>query len=267
MGNPVKIVALYKTFSGEEWMEASLESIYPFVDKILVVHSDIDWLGQCGNTVMPVVARWRRQYDKQNKLVELRRDTSSQSEQYRYGLEWIDMNCPDHITFLVDTDEIWDARGFNNAVRHIQTKPNINAFKCRMHTYVKSPFFRVEPPESCCPLVFVRDRRSFAGLRGNKTPNSIVMDDVYFHHFTLVRKQDTEIRQKVMRVCAAENLAPWNAVNWFKEKWDKLPHAIDFHHSARNAKCWHSCKVVTPADLPPVVLDKDIVKAFMQSKG
>ncbi len=43
-----RIVALYKTYDGEEWIEASLAGIYPHVARIVLVHSDTDWCGQKG---------------------------------------------------------------------------------------------------------------------------------------------------------------------------------------------------------------------------
>ena len=67
----MKIVALYKTFSGNEFIEDSLNSIYNYVEKIVCVNSNISWSNSVGNTVHSKVMDWKNKYDIENKIINL----------------------------------------------------------------------------------------------------------------------------------------------------------------------------------------------------
>ena len=105
----MRIIALYKTFSGEEFVEASIESIYNSVSEIVMVHSNVSWSGEKGNTVLPVVQRWAEEKDKKNKIINLVGDFRDQNAQYNHGLSFIRRKLGFYdFVLLIDTDEVWD---------------------------------------------------------------------------------------------------------------------------------------------------------------
>lgn len=155
----MNIVALYKTWQGEEFVEASIESVYPHVSKMVFVHSKVSWQGEEGNTVMPIVNRWRLQRDVGNKMFDIVGNFTDQNDQYNAGIDYIRHLEPDYdYIWLVDTDEVWEDKHFMQAKRAL-SRPGyttrFNVFTCSLFTYVKSIFYRIDPIEHCEPSVFI----------------------------------------------------------------------------------------------------------------
>ncbi len=164
---------------------------------------------------------------------------------------------------LVDSDEVWDAVDLRRAIAAIEGNPGVNVFRCQMHTYLRSPFFRVEPPEPHKPVVFVRRAASLAGVRGNRTRGrSLLMSNVFFHHFTAVRADELEIKCKILRSVTGDGDTNVAVEQWFAEKFLKLPSACNLHYTAGFEHCWERCRVVGLEELPPAVRELPIVQRY-----
>ena len=87
--DPLKIVALCKTFRGEEFVEAMIESIYNEVEAIVFVNSNISWVGERGNTVKQAVESWRLKNDVAGKIFQIDFDSINQIDQYEFGFNCI----------------------------------------------------------------------------------------------------------------------------------------------------------------------------------
>ncbi len=266
----MKIIALYKTFSGEEFVEASIESIYKFVDKIIFLHSNINWLGEKKrNIVRSVVENWRKKNDNENKIVNANEDYADQEEQYNYGINLIKRNYNYDYIMLIDTDEIWDEENFNRAIEYLKNnKDEYNAFTCYMHTFIKTIFYQIDPPEWCHPTVFISNKiEEIKGPRGMDILPKRFMEDIYFYHFSYVRDNLEKVLAKIKLSTHADKSVKCTDLDiWIKEKWNKLPFAKDFHTSVGYEKSWHSIKQVYVADLPGVLFDKDIFKKFFSER-
>jgi len=267
----ISVVALYKTWSGEEFVDASMASIYKHVDKIIMVHSNVSWDGtHSENTVLPVVVAWSIKNDMHGKLINLIYDTQSQPEQYAVGMNYIKNNLQCDYVMLIDTDEVWDEQDLLRSQRYLESPANrrINAFCCNLHTYVKSPFYRITPPEMCKPTVFVRSNvHELLGVRGNKVKPSLVMPDVFMHHFTLVRNNINIIKHKIQLSNIGDGGPSVNINKWLINKWDKLgadPTVSDFHISKNFERSWKGIIKITKQDLPEVFQCKDhpMIKKF-----
>jgi 2-polyprenyl-3-methyl-5-hydroxy-6-metoxy-1,4-benzoquinol methylase len=265
-----KIVALYKTWKGEEFVDSSVESIYNHVENIVMVHSNVSWDGtHHPNTVLPVIAEWSSRSDKCNKIINLVHDTQSQSEQYAVGMNYIKNNIRCDYIMLIDTDEVWDDTSLSEAVKIITAPSNsaCNAFCCKLHTYIKSPFYRVSPIEMCKPTVFVRGNvDKLSGVRGNGVRPSMVMD-VFMHHFTLVRNNIRTIEHKIRLSSIGDGNPNVDMQDWFTNKWEKLgndPSVRNFHISKNYERSWRSLVKVTKNDLPEVfrLSNKPIIQKF-----
>jgi len=105
-----KLVALYKAYRGGEWFRASLESVAPYVDGVVVAASEVAWAG--GEAALPnnchaPLGGWRQSYQDM-PLVLLRWHWSDQVDQYNAGLEAIaERFGPNTAVLIVDTDELW----------------------------------------------------------------------------------------------------------------------------------------------------------------
>lgn len=238
----MRITALYKTFDGHEWIEASLASIYSFVDSIIMVHSTISWLGESGNGLVEQKARLFP--DPANKIRHITFNSTDQKQQYAEGLKYVPS---DHIVMVVDSDEIWEQQYLESALRQVQNQPNHAVYRAEIHTYVKTPFYRIDPPYGK-PTAFFRDPSHLTtSPRGCMAPG-IVLSNVWFHHMTYVRQSEEETQAKIHRSCHAdgnETIRPdWSII------WNNIPNGINLHPFTRHKALWHSIRKCWLDDLP-----------------
>ena len=254
----MKIVALYKTWRGEEFAKESVLSIYPFVENIVFVHSEISWDGHVGNTALSEI---KKLPDFQGKFVHLRCD-GGQQQQYKIGLEYIQNNLkPDYI-MLVDLDEVWGDDSIRYALNVLENnlKTSIQAFTCKMNTYLKHPLYKVDPTEPCTPTVFVRSNvKEIAGVRGNKIKPSLEID-CKFHHFTGVRRNLSDLIDKIKLSNKADGSNPVCCDSWTK-KWNNILSETDLHWTKGREACWKRVVKVS-ADFLPSIITQEKIDSF-----
>jgi len=260
----MKIVALYKTFSGKEWVEASVESIYDYVDKIVMVHSKVSWTGKDGNTVEPVVEAMP---DPDNKIINLSTRAIDQTAQYQVGIDYIDANLEYDIVQLIDTDEVWDAHELEKAIKFMEQHPERSAYMVGMYIYIKTPFYRIVPAEGR-PTCFIREAKlAVMGARGVGVPDKCMIYGVRMHHFTAVRKRISDISEKIMSSFVGDSMdggIPEPDVDtWLKEKWNLLPNVEDFHYFPHIANIWHTIEKIWIDDVPEAIKNKPIMDTFL----
>lgn len=248
-----KFVALYKTYSGGEWLPYSLASIYDYVDAIVVVQSLIGWDKKAkDNDCLVPLWQWRKEKDKTRKITELTGYYDSQDLQYKIAYEFVRKYYPDHYILLIDSDEIWDARELQKLQGQVRLYPEFAAYKSNLYCYVKNPLYRIDPPESICPTVIVNGQmvKEIKGPRGMKIEPALHIDCRY-HHFSWVRTFPGRILEKLSTIQAGEGM-PLNQ-NWYEQYWNKIPSVTDFHPSKNFEGCWKGIKVIQESDLPPVL--------------
>ena len=146
----MKILAICKTFRGHEFVCAMLASIKGHCAGILMVNSDIGWSGGTGNTVVEHIKEHYIPHMLSNHIPLVMHDFNSadQDAQYVQGLHVARDLWPDAEMYLiVDTDEVWTDADLAGAIAFMESNPQYDAYSCEMHTYIKSPFYRVDPPE------------------------------------------------------------------------------------------------------------------------
>jgi hypothetical protein len=252
----MKIVALYKTFEGEEFVIPSIESIYNYVDKIVFINSNVSWNGKVGNTVFSVVEKYKKNYDKDNKIINIIGEWRTQPSQYEFGVKYIQNNFKSDYIMLIDTDEIWTDNQLNECMNRLHNDNfKHDAFSCRMFTYIKSVFYRITPTEPCRPTIFVKSNiKTLNGIRGNGVINKIHLDNIKFHHFCYVRKNIDTIKNKfkTSEIGDTNKSRDWN--EWKVNVWDKLPNNVEnFHPTIGAEKCWNKIEIVKKEDLPNVI--------------
>lgn len=265
----MQIIALYKIFSGNEFITSALEEIYSELDNFVFVSSEKDWnKSDRINTVEPVVREWKEKYDKENKIIILNSQATDQMEQYEEGYSYIRKNFNPDWLFISDSDEIWEKEVFKKAKEYLRRSAYYNNVRCSMKTYIKSPYFMVDPPEYNKPTCFIRPIfPKFPGVRGNHGKPSVLYSDIYFHHFSYVRKYEREVIEKIKtsfigdQHCTFKCL-PVDLDEWYKNKWHNLPYSKNFHTTKGYEKSWSSIKEITKEDLPESLRDKDILNNF-----
>jgi hypothetical protein len=266
----MKVLALYKTFDGEEFIEASVASIYEHVDTIVMVHSDVSWTGQTGNTARPAAIGWCDRYDYAGKVHHVSISTPTQEEQYRAGIEYIDEHeLPYDVVMVVDCDEVWDDANLSAALDKVRNDDRKSAaYSARMKTYIKTIFYRIEPDKGI-PTVFLRNPRLLLqSARAWKGPDIMPLGSLYFHHFSCVRTSREKIRQKIEASCVGDDSETLVDLDeWFREKWDKLPAATDLHPFAGRADFWKRVCPVWIDDLPPAVVENEAIMRWYLPPG
>jgi glycosyltransferase involved in cell wall biosynthesis len=260
----MNIVALYKGFEGTEFLDASIESIYPHVSKIVVINSDVSWSGNTGNTVHKYVDDWKDRCDGENKIVNIMGSWTDQYQQYMHGIKYCQENLKFDYFLIIDTDEVWDDDNLERAKGVLAAdNGNHSGFHVRMYTYVKSPFYRVEPVEPCTPMTFCKsDIPDFGGIRGSGVHPSLIMENVYFHHFCYVRLGDDVIRRKFTNSHIGDKADHSHCDRWMSRVWNRIPRATNFHPTSGSERCWQRTRIIGPHELPASVRCKDILNHF-----
>lgn len=266
----MKIVWLIKTNSCSEFIEAAIESVYYHLDNIVFINSDMNWCGEYNkNEVLPVVQEWQKENDKQNKIIHLNGNNFiKQSDQENYGYKYVLENLKPDWIFIADSDEIWDTQQFL-ILKELAKKANTyNAIHTKMRTFIKSPFYMVDPCEMCKPAVLIRPIFNYLnGTRGNNVRPFYIDKNLYFNHYTYVRKYERDVFKKIQTTLQGDrdDVKQSNIVDidkWKKEKWDKLPNAKDFHTTKGYEKSWHSIREVGIEHVPLTLRNKSIIKEF-----
>ena len=268
----MNIFAITKTFRGHEFAAASLASVYPYISGVLYVHEDTGWMGRKGNTVRDVI---KQAPDPDHKIYHLDlHGQVSQDDQYNAAVEWLETNKIKYdYLLLVDTDEIWTPEDYDlvefelEYLLKYQYKSQLNSIRCRLYDYVKSPFFRVDPPGRYRQTNFVLKRAVKKGalnLRGCYVKPGKELDTVFWHHFPMVRMTLTEVVEKQIDSCGIERVPIVDMENWVKTIWNQLPDAVNLCPLADVPGYWSGIKVVGIENLPVAVRNHPIVLAWQK---
>lgn len=248
----MKLIALLKCFSGEEFLEPCLKSIYKHVEKIIIVNSNISWTGNLGNRCKPVLDKLiEKGFDYQNKIIQLDCNTKNQKVQCEFGWNYIKHNLKCDYVMLVDTDEIWDNANIIRAKEYLINKPGFNAYRSRIYTYLKSIYYRVHPVEMLEPVVFLNAHLEHMGeqARGCSITPIFYMKDVFYHHFVFVRKNFDLVLEKLINSHSSEGQAVEPLDWWIGEKWNKIPEGNNFQPAIGYQHIWGSIKVIDNNEL------------------
>ena len=248
----MKLIALYKTWDGGEFVDASLASVYPHCDHIVMVHSEASWLGEFGNTVQNLAEQWCCDNDTEGKVHHLEVSLQTQEQQYEAGIQYIQKNrWPFDAVLAVDADEVWEDQYFERAKQQMAER-HYPAYKSNMHTYLKSPFFRVMPPFGS-PTTFLRDpNQLLKSPRGCKA-HAWHLDNVWMHHYTYVRETREAVERKINQSGYADGgeiLVP----DWMHDVYDKMPEGRDMHAFLQWRTVWHKIDKVWTDGLPAAML-------------
>jgi 2-polyprenyl-3-methyl-5-hydroxy-6-metoxy-1,4-benzoquinol methylase len=257
----MRIVAIYKTWDGGEFVDASLASIYDHVENIVMVHSELSWLGERGNTVKQAAVEWCNQFDKAGKIHHINVELTSQEEQYAAGLDFISKHRLGDVVMVVDADEVWEGQYIENARMQISDNPKYPAYRCNMHTYIKSPFYRVNPPYGS-PMAFFREPNHLTLYpRGHKAP-AMQLSDVWMHHFTAVRETREAVERKIRQSCLADKSNEQIVPDWMTKVYDRLPAGQNLHYFVRHQQKWLKVEKITEFELPPAMLKAKLISQW-----
>jgi hypothetical protein len=123
-----------------------------------------------------------------------------------------------------------------------------------MHTYIKDVHYRIVPPEPCSPTVLIKSNVDMKGVRGNGIPGKKLMEDVFFHHPTLIRVKFKDVAMKAQLSNMGDGMRCVDMDVWRREKWDNMPDVTGFHISRGFENVWQRIKVVPDSELPNLMI-------------
>ena len=249
-------------------MEASLASIYYHVGAIVVLSSEISWSGVKGNTVKPVVEKWKKENDFHDKIKIIDFDSLSQDAQYQFGVAIIHKLYPNCTwIMIVDSDEIWDDENLLRAKnKYLKFNRGIGAYRTRHWGCVKSLLYAIDDGGlGVQPMVFVRADCQFKGLRGSASEPSITMEDVKWYHASMVRKTEQDVFDKMITSTLGDgNVKCANMEWWKKNVWEKIPNVENFHYNIGFEYVWKKIFIIEPKDLPPTLRNHPLLKGVLK---
>lgn len=251
-----KFIALYKAFSGGEWLPASLDAVSAVCDGAIVMFSERPWtLALGGENDCKEPLREFSTAHPQFPVSVIHGDWRDQGEQYRAGLQAIRSEVGgDSAVLVIDTDEIWDVDSLRQVRQAAERCSDpLAVVRAGIRTYIKSPLYRVWPKEAphvVVGLASAQDRKVKGRFGGGEL--GALLADVQVHHFAYVRQSDEAIRRKFLNTCGQEH-AP-SDYSWFDRIWDKLPDGENLHMTVGFEHCWKRVKTIPVELLPPAAL-------------
>jgi len=252
---PRKIVAQYKLFYGDEWLDLSVKSIAPSVHKILFVVSNIPWGEKAdlqGDDLSPIINKLKTQFG--DKIIVYKGSWNKQYDQVQAGLNYIKNYIQEATHCLyIDSDEYY-TRNQIKSLKKLLYHPFYfnNAIRINYHMYFKSVYFMVVPENWPTALVLfpIRKYTRFVNPRGVNC-GAIDRKDLYYEHFAYVRKSNERIRDKIEAHKETEKII----TNWYNDVWLKwTPQMKNFHPT--KPEFWEKVIRINAKKLPNAVIDR-----------
>ena len=239
--------AHYILYADAFFLEDSVESVHPFVDKILIARTTQPWFGPPAplEETEEVLGRLQKEYG--NKL-EIHTDVFPDEQTQRDFLLQKSRERGHRGAFLVDPDEVF----IENALPRVSEfilKNSPLALKLPCLTFIKDASFCISPPHE--------ERLFYLDLTGSRPPrtnrleprNAAALEggEPEVLHFSFIRKTGAEVCRKIQDFMRARGRKDWGV--WYREVYLKFhPRLQDFH--PLQPDLWRSLVEFDPKRLP-----------------
>jgi len=198
-----------------EWrfMRAVTGQLLKVVDRCVLVRASASQSGA------PVSFSAIPDLDSRIEIIE--GNWKSESRTRNAGMEHL-WDC-DYV-FMVDSDEILLDQDLQS-LKSLCDQGEHSVIAVRLHTYWKTPEFRIEPPEEGSIKMVLRKGIRMVGVREVNDP--VYTSEVWCHHLSYVRTDD-EVREKMRLSGHSHEFLP----NWYErvwKAWDQDPALENLH--------------------------------------
>ncbi|MCQ2960639.1 MAG: hypothetical protein MJ198_10725 [Bacteroidales bacterium] len=249
---PRKFVAQYKLFFGDEWLEASVDSISKYMYKILFVISDVAWGDDPknptikGDNLEPIIAKLQAKYPE--KIIAYKGSWNTQLGHVQAGLDYIKQNIPEATHCLyIDGDEIYredQLQKLLNLARKIKTYKS--AIRINYNTYFKSIYYKIDPIKYPTALALF-PILEWVQYRNARNVNAKINDvyDIFYEHPGYVRFDNEKMRSKIEAHRETEPIIG----DWYNDVWLNWTSEMKNFHPT-NPDFWEASIPVKECDLP-----------------
>jgi hypothetical protein len=249
----MKFIAIYKYYNASEWIGTSVESVLPLVDNVLISCPQVDWTGNGtpgSKSLIPSSDKVKTYDTTKSDHKKVYEELIEKAMDY----EW-------DYALIVDADEVWAPEGLAKA---LNSAKGANTYNCFMHSYIKSPLYRVVPEDGNKPTVLVKRGVPYSHVRWEKEKPELIQ--THLHHFSAVRKSLYDVIGKFDLSNHVEKMAGIEWSDWITEVWNRLPNAENVNPNPLYRAIWPHVKTVLPAELPSVCLSNQLVRGWMDFK-
>jgi hypothetical protein len=213
----MRIMAIYRIFQCDEMLHASIRTIEPFVNDILVLANDRPWQNTDHEYDMGETQDILRTLADDAQVEVVR---SSWLECLAQQVQMIDIARQRQAThiFFVDFDEGYFPEDMQRILETVNLYPDYSGYYVRRYCYWKSMRYVIDPIEPTPALVVLDVRKNLRMLDTRlATPPHHLVDGALQHHFSYVRKSDRLIEEKILSFEHGHQVRPL----WYEIKWKK----------------------------------------------
>lgn len=235
-GKKMKYGAVICLYDDHEYLDPVIESISPFMEKILFIISDIPWNGKPSDN-SSTINKVQDICSKNPACCLIRGKWDNEWDQRNYGLELLQKEAI-HYCLVIDNDEVYHQHHLRNIIEYVEKFPTYDAFHIEWNTYWKKSYYRIHPRENFKPLIMVKTNSFlFTGIRlgttevikvGSKTLMSPSAMNKYngtiippniatCYHLSYARSDDFMLRKLETNSHAREFIPEWFDNVW--KKW------------------------------------------------
>ena len=190
-------VAHYVMYKHDFFLEESIDSVYPYVDKILIARTLTPWNGKKSgledtDDVLKKIS------NKYSDKIEIYSDKFKDEHTQRNFLIEISKARGYKGAFIVDCDEIFIEESFNKIFKFIESH-NPSALRIPYLTFIKDASFVVSPPyETNLFYIDITAGTEFVSARKtNADEITMPYHEPEILHFSYLREKDSDILDKV----------------------------------------------------------------------
>jgi len=247
-----KFTANYVIYSDDWFLEESVKSSIDFVDRVLIARTLKPWNGKPMDLTETEKTLSRLKSIYGNKIEIFEGEFENEQEQRNFLIEKSRIFNYNG-AFIIDADEIFLPGAFNFLYKIIQNESPL-AIRTSYLTFIKDASFNVAPPfETNLFYISLMENVKFEWARKtNVEPLFVETDNPEILHFSYLRKNDADIRQKIENFMH-NNDADWE--KWFDEVYKKFNKNLKNFHPVW-PESWSGLELFDVEKFPPSLYKK-----------
>ena len=241
-----EFVAHYVMYLDDFFLEDSIESVYPHVDKIIIARTAKPWNGppadlketektlrtivnQYGDKIEIYITEFPNEQTQRNWLINFSKSRGHKG------------------AFIIDCDEIFTGNFFKNIYNFIEEN-HPKALRIPYFNFIKDASFSVAPPyENGLFYVDLAADPQFIWARSCNVEQSFLKyKEPEILHFSYVRKNDEDIIRKIRSFSHAHDI-DWE--QWFQEVYVNFNPGLQNFHPA-HPEMWRKLQLFDPEKFP-----------------
>ena len=226
-----KVCACYIVFNEEEYIEASIKSIYNFVEKIIIIDGSTEANRSFGNidgsSSDKTLSILEKMEDSKKKITVISHRLWKNKEEQRNT--YCEMLHGMDYAFIIDGDEVWDGENLRKLEHVIFSNPHIPSFCFNFYDFwgdlghrSRGVWETFVGRKSLINLNIVGDikynNHTIPITKEGKDIISVFCNDIFFYHYSYVRS-DEKMKQKMDYYINRGTPGFKQQEDWFNKVW------------------------------------------------